>query len=95
MERSGTSVPKGALRKISLFFCKLVQAKLDQLADLRLIVRIRSLMVTVRNYAADCTGIMSQMGGDSGYCRSLHLKIGHLKTVKAEALEFFNHVRHG
>ena len=72
-----------------------VKTELDEFADLRLVVRIGCLVVTMGDDAAYSPGIMSQVGGYTGDGRAFHLEIGHLQVSETETLKRIKHVRHG
>lgn len=71
-----------------------VKTELDEFADLRLVVRIGCLVVTMGDDAAYSTGIVPQMGRYAGDGRAFHLEIGHLQIAEAEAFKCIEHIRH-
>ena len=72
-----------------------VKTELDEFADLRLVVRIRCLVVTMSDDAAYSTGIVPQMGRYACDGRAFHLEIGHLQVSETETLKRVKHIRHG
>ena len=72
-----------------------VKTELDEFADLRLVVRIRCLVVTMSDDAAYSTGIVPKMSSYTGNRRAFHLEVGHLKVTEAETFECVKHIRHG
>ena len=75
-------------------FCKLVQTKFDELADLKLVIRIGRLVVAVCDDAAYRSGIMAKMSGNACDGRTFHLEVRYLQVSEAETLKLFDHIRH-
>ena len=79
---------------VAVLLGEFVKTELDEFADLRLVVRIGCLVVTMGDDAAYSTGIVPQMGRYAGDGRAFHLEIGHLQVSESETLKRIKHVRH-
>lgn len=75
-------------------FRELFEDELDQTADRWLVVRIAGLVVAMGDDAADCAGVVAEVGRYAGYRRAFHLEIRHAVLSEAETLECVKHIRH-